>query len=175
MFAVNIKIYAAISHLAALNLSSQSLDHTAKISRSCWSFNKSFEVEVMSIGRNLFIPLSIRVKGMICHLLLKKSIWECGSTRILMYQCSVLKQQIRQCKQLVLLNKFSNNNINKASFLTLYKSYIRPHLEYSTQVWYPYKMKDIDISEKVQQTSSRACKSTLWVKTTTTRSAFFIL
>ena len=27
MFAVNIKIYAAISHLAALNLSSQSLDH----------------------------------------------------------------------------------------------------------------------------------------------------
>ena len=31
------------------------------------------------------------------------------------------------------------------TFLTLYKSYTRPHLEYYTQVWCPYKAKDIDI------------------------------
>jgi len=47
------------------------------------------------------------------------------------------------------------NEPNKTSFLTLYKSYIIPHLEYCTQAWCSYKVKDIDILEKVQCCATR--------------------
>ena len=32
--------------------------------------------------------------------------------------------------------------------LLIYKTYIRPHMEYCVQVWSPYLMRDIDILEK---------------------------
>jgi len=43
------------------------------------------------------------------------------------------------------------NTLNKEMFLTLYSTYIRPHLEYCIQVWARYFKKDIDIPEKVQR------------------------
>ena len=100
----------------------------------------------MSIGRNLFTSQHLGERDDLSFVTeeMYLGVWINQDLDVSM-QC----QQIRQCKQLVLLNKFSNNI--KASFPTLYKykSYIRPHLEYSTQVWCPYKMKDINISEKV--------------------------
>ena len=45
--------------------------------------------------------------------------------------------------------------MNKTSFLPLYKSYIRLHLEPCTQVWCPHKMKDIEILEKVQHCATK--------------------
>ena len=35
-------------------------------------------------------------------------------------------------------------------FMFLYKTYVRPHLEYCIQLWCPYLGKDIDILEKVK-------------------------
>ena len=45
--------------------------------------------------------------------------------------------------------------IDKESFLVLYKSFIRPHLEYCVQVWSPHLEKDKQILEKVQRRATK--------------------
>jgi len=44
--------------------------------------------------------------------------------------------------------------LNRKDFLLIYKSYIRPHLEYCIQAWSPHLEKDIDILERVQRTAT---------------------
>jgi len=45
--------------------------------------------------------------------------------------------------------------INKRQFLTLYKTYVRPHLEYCIQAWSPSLRKDIDCLENVQRRATK--------------------
>ena len=39
--------------------------------------------------------------------------------------------------------------------ITLYKSLVRPHLEYAVQFWSPYQRRDIDKIERVQRTTTK--------------------
>ena len=41
--------------------------------------------------------------------------------------------------------------IDKDDFAILYKTYIRPHMEYCIQAWSPHLVKDIETLEKVQR------------------------
>ena len=43
-------------------------------------------------------------------------------------------------------------------FNLLYKSVVKPHLEYGVIVWFPYKMKDIEAVEKVQKKATKQVK-----------------
>ena len=49
---------------------------------------------------------------------------------------------------------------NNVTLLQLYKSLVRPKLEYCIQAWRPYLCKDIELLEKVQR---RATLIHLWV------------
>ena len=40
-------------------------------------------------------------------------------------------------------------------FNLLYKSLVRTHLEYGVTTWFPYKMKDIETTEKNSETSHK--------------------
>ena len=40
---------------------------------------------------------------------------------------------------------------DKNNWIRIYKTYIRPHLEYAVQVWSPWHQKDIDILEDIQK------------------------
>jgi len=52
-------------------------------------------------------------------------------------------------------------NMDKECFTLLYRTFIRPHLEYAIQVWSPYMKRDIECLEKVQR---RATKLVSWLK-----------
>eukprot|EP00794_Sanderia_malayensis_P003391 gene3390-3881_t len=49
-------------------------------------------------------------------------------------------------------------HIDKDSFVILYNSYVRPHMEYCVQAWSPYYVKDIDCLEKIQRRATKLVK-----------------
>ena len=49
------------------------------------------------------------------------------------------------------LIKRTFTHLTKESFLILYKSYIRPQLEYCVSIWNPYLARNIDKLERIQQ------------------------
>ena len=45
--------------------------------------------------------------------------------------------------------------LSQKQFLTIYKAYVKPHLEYSVQAWSPYLQKDIICLESVQRRATK--------------------
>ena len=71
-------------------------------------------------------------------------------------------QPSKQCTEAVLKAnrtlrsiKRSFTNLNKQSFLIIYKTFVRPNLEHCPQVWSPYLQRDINIIEKVQEKATK--------------------
>jgi len=48
--------------------------------------------------------------------------------------------------------------LDKDDFLIIYKSFIRPHLDYCVQSWNPHYLKDEEVLEKVQQRATKCVK-----------------
>ena len=48
--------------------------------------------------------------------------------------------------------------MDKKHFLVVYKSFIRPHLEYCVQSWNPHFLKDEEILKKVQKKAAKSVK-----------------
>ena len=68
-------------------------------------------------------------------------------------------QAVQKAYQVLRSIRRSFKHINKQSFLILYKTFIRPHLEFAPQSWNPSLRKDIDLIEKVQQRATKMVSS----------------
>src|SRR5271157_3639301 len=67
-------------------------------------------------------------------------------------QCS---RAVKTANRVLGMIKRTFTYLNKENMLLLYKSLVRPHLEYSVQAWRPYYRKDIDLIEKVPRRATK--------------------
>ena len=62
-------------------------------------------------------------------------------------QCIVAAKKATQALGFV---KRTVSHFDCTSFSVVYRTYIRPHMEFAVQAWNPYLKKDIDCLEKIQ-------------------------
>ena len=62
---------------------------------------------------------------------------------------------VKTCNRILGMIKRSFTYRSPCMIVTLYKSLIRPHLEYCVQAWRPYLKQDVNMLEKVQHQATR--------------------
>ena len=67
-------------------------------------------------------------------------------------QCS---RAVKTANRVLGMIKRTFTYLNKENMLILYKSLVRPHLEYSVHAWRPHYRKYIDLIEKVQRRAAK--------------------
>ena len=70
-----------------------------------------------------------------------------------------VQKAVNKAMQTLGILKRSFKFLSRDLFLFLYRTYIRPHLEYCTPSWSPYLAKDIDALERVQHRATKLVKS----------------
>ena len=62
---------------------------------------------------------------------------------------------VKTCNRILGMISRTFTSRSKVIILKLYKSLVRPHLDYCAQAWRPHLQKDINILEKVQRRATR--------------------
>ena len=70
-----------------------------------------------------------------------------------------VQKAVTKAMQTLGMLKRSFKFLSRDLFLFLYRTYIRPHLEYCAPSWSPYLAKDIDALERVQHRATKLVKS----------------
>jgi len=68
--------------------------------------------------------------------------------------CHIIKSKQRLQR---LINR-NFKNMDERTFVLLYKSMVRPHVEYGNTVWCPYKIIDIKQVEKIQMRATKMAR-----------------
>jgi len=71
-------------------------------------------------------------------------------------QCS---KAVGKARSILAMVKRNFKRLDEEDFLLIYKTYIRPHMEYCVQAWSPHLAKDIQTLEKVQRSSTKIVSS----------------
>ena len=66
-----------------------------------------------------------------------------------------MADKIKKANQMIGVIRRSFLHLDEETFILLYKSMVRPHLEYANQVWAPRHMKHIEMLENVQRRATR--------------------
>src|SRR5215813_14170024 len=83
------------------------------------------------------------------------SFWKLGTSgKDLKFSCHC-SAVVKKANRMLGFIKSSISSRKKDVFLPLYKSLVRPHLEYAVQFWSPHYRRDIGCIEKVQKRATR--------------------
>lgn len=66
-----------------------------------------------------------------------------------------IQLQVNKANQTVGIIRRTFKHLDYKSFSLLFKALVRPHLEYASSVWSPYKKKDIEAIENVQRRATK--------------------
>jgi hypothetical protein len=156
MFADDTKIWAAIRDRDESESLQKDLDRLVEWSNK-WllRFNPQ-KCKIMHIGHNLETSYSIEQEGQ------KNTLEKTMEERDLGIYATANMKVSAQCskaaaKAMSVLGMIRRHfkHIDKEEFRILYKSFVRPHLEYCVQVWSPYLKKDIHCLEQVQKRATK--------------------
>lgn len=70
-----------------------------------------------------------------------------------------INQSILKANRILGILKRNFCQLDQPSFTLLYKSMVRPHLEYGNTIWRPHKREDINRIEKIQRRATKQIKS----------------
>ena len=66
-----------------------------------------------------------------------------------------INQKVNKATSILAVIRRSYHFLNEQTFLPLYKSLVRSHLEYAVPVWCPCKIKHIELLENVQRAATK--------------------
>ena len=66
-----------------------------------------------------------------------------------------IKEVVTKANQCLGMTRRSFSHIDRDIFLLVYKTFIRPKLEYCSNIWSPHLIKDIDLLENVQRRATK--------------------
>jgi len=75
-------------------------------------------------------------------------------TSDLKYSSQCLKSAATARKVIAMVRR-TFRNLDIADFRLIYKTHIRPHMEFCIQAWSPHFVKDIDVLERVQKAATK--------------------
>ena len=68
---------------------------------------------------------------------------------------SHISEKVKKAHQMFAVIRRNFNYLDKKSFIPLYKTLVRTHLDYANSVWAPYKIKHIEMLEGVQRRATK--------------------
>ena len=68
-------------------------------------------------------------------------------------QCAKAAKKAMRMQGIVVMVHRQLKNMEKQHYI--YRNFVRPHLEYTSQVWSPYKKLDVECLEKVQRRATK--------------------
>ena len=66
-----------------------------------------------------------------------------------------INEKVNKANSILGVIRRSFDHLDKDTFIMLYKSLVRPHIEYANQAWAPYKQKHIGMIEKVKKRATK--------------------
>ena len=161
-YADDTKLYAIVKDNNDILHFQQDLDTVAEWS-NVWQLSFSFsKCKHMQVGNTLAVDYNLMdyQKGeriTISHVDKEQDlgIW-CTADLKPTLQC---QQAVSKAMKVLGLIKRTFKYFNTKSLVKLYKTYVRPHLEYCVQVWSPFLVGDIDTLERVQHRATKLIPS----------------
>ena len=153
-FADDTKLYREIINISDCNILQNDLNNLAAWSEEWKMLFNVDKCSVMHLGRkNDKHVYSMDSSSNLKNIELERDLGLLVDNNIkFSSQCSIAAKNANRILGLIRRNIVYKS---KEIILRLYKSLVRPHLEYCIQVWSPYFRKDIELLEKVQRRATK--------------------
>ena len=159
LFADDTKMYSQIRNMDDSDTLQQDINNLQEWSNKWQLKFHPDKCNIMTIGKNRDTPqrkYEMQHEGVthqLKHVLETKDLGITIDTQ-LSFQ-NHIQDKVNKANRVMGMIRRSFSHLNKEIFKQLYKSQVRPHLEYAQAAWSPYRKKDITAIENVQRRATK--------------------